>query len=151
MRSGRSRPRPDRPSSNGSIRDGLYDNLLASLAEGGEPLASREEFGAFVAVWRDAHPGARFPILDGAWPRPVQRRRALDLLYTFTWPAWLSLERGMHEVLDADPDPDATGEAPTAMVDEAALRTEWEAWRDGLVRQYRLAGLVADAGPEATP
>lgn len=130
-----------------STRDALYEALFSRLAEGGEPLATPEEFGTFVRAWRGAHPGARFPILDGAWPRAIQRRRALDLLTTFTWPAWLSLERGMHEVLDTDPD--ATGEAPTTSLDEEAVRAEWEAWRDGLVGQYRLAGLVAEEQPDA--
>jgi hypothetical protein len=57
---GSARRKPGRPSSSGSLRDGLFDQLLASLAQGDEPLATAEEYWRWVRAWSNGH----------SWPAP---------------------------------------------------------------------------------
>lgn len=119
--------------------------MLRSLTEGGEPLATSEEYEQWVRAWVATHPRRRVPLLDDAVPRPLRRYQALLFVHAFPWETWLRMVRVAHEVVDADPGVDTAG-APTAPLDEAAVRAEWLRWRAETIRRYRLGGLVAEEG-----
>ena len=67
---GSARRKPGRPSSSGSLRDGLFDQLLASLAQGDEPLATDEEYWRWIRAWGHAHAVRPVPLLGDALTRP---------------------------------------------------------------------------------
>ena len=136
---GRSRPRRDRPSSNDSTKDGLYEQLLASLTQGGEPLATEEEYWRWMWDWGKLHPGERAP--SDAMPWSIQRRHALRTLRALTWEPVKGLWEGMqrNHALVEQQRPGSFWAAKT----EEELRKEWEQWRKALMETYRLEGLVS--------
>lgn len=127
----------------------LYDQLLRSLAQGGEPLATPEEFARYVEAWCRAHPGRSFPILDDAMPWPIQRYRVLDLLRAFPEETLLRMIEGAHTLEQMErPDREGFGEsgAPAGAFDAERVRGAVRRWRERMIRHYRLGGLVAEEG-----
>lgn len=112
---------------------------MRSLTEGGEPLATAEEFWQYV----HARPGRDWPYLSPPAPRSIQRAAALHLVSAIGWDEWLRMKEAVrvyawHQARAQADDEDA----PAAPIDADAARAAWEAWRDGLIQRYRLAGLV---------
>lgn len=123
------------------MKDALFDQLLQSLAQGGEEIVTEEEFFRFVRAWSGAHPGKSFPILDASFPVPIQRRQALDLVNAFTWESYLDLNKAIWEDklgISAEP------ESPEDEADLSAFHATWLDWRNGLISKYRLDGLISD-------
>ena len=137
----RYRRRHGRQSSDGSLKDALFDQLLQSLAQGGEKIATEEEFGRFVRAWCAAHSGKSFPILDASFPMPIQRRQALNLVNAFTWESYLNLNKAIWEdELGISAEPESAGDE----ADLSAFHDAWLDWRDRLIGKYRLDGLISD-------
>ncbi len=139
MRSGKFPQRPDEPSSNGSRRDVLYDQLLRSLM-GDDSVATQGE------VIRWAHEqdraGRNVPLIDPQAPWPIQRGQALTLLHAVPWADYLYAEQVRREAWEIDLLEQDT--APLLPLDEDLLETEWLQWRHGLVQDYQLEGLVPE-------
>jgi hypothetical protein len=139
---GNSRRRLGRPSSNGSLRDGLFDQLLAFLASGADPLATEEEYWAWVREWSEVHQGDAVPLLAECVPWPLRRRQALTLLGAVSWASYRRIRLAVQEDQEALTD---TGE-PLALASEDHLQDQWHRWRGGLMQRYRLAeGLLSAA------
>jgi hypothetical protein len=97
---------------------------LHSLEQGGEALATPEEFGAWCLAWPG--PGA-LQLLDARCPRPILRRWALELLRAIPLHAYVRIQQVLAE--EAGPSDD---------LDLERAAHEWGQWRDGLIRHYRL-------------
>jgi hypothetical protein len=144
MPSRKPRPKFGNGSSTDSLRDALYDALLASLRSGGGDFTTEEEYAAWVREWTAAHPGRSFPLPSDALPQPIARRQALTFLTVFDFPAYARTEQVIHEVEWADQHADEAEErVPLEPLDTGQLHAEWRQWRDGLIQGYNLAGLVS--------
>ncbi len=139
MRSGKRRPSPGKPSSSGSRRDVLYDQLLRSLT-GDNSVATQGE------VIRWAHEQDRVerkvPLIDPQAPWPIQRGQALTLLQAVPWADYLYAEQVRREAWEIDLLEQDT--APLLPLDEDPLKTDWLQWRNGLIQDYQLEGLVPE-------
>ena len=143
---GSSRPRRNRLSSTGSDKDALYEQLLVSLTQGGEPLATEEEYGHWLRDWGKSHPGQEAPL--SAMPRPIQRYRALRMLEFLAWERverfWAEeramkvhfKDKGLPYSSPLDDDPMLSAET------KEELRARWEEWRKAPIEDYRLDSLV---------
>ena len=143
---GKSRRRRDPPSSDDSAKDALYDQLLSSLEQGGESLATEEEYHDWMRQWRKLHPGHTDAPRD-AMPWPIQRRHALRLLdvqEVFMRLELTTKELKIWEATRNNPHPPDKA-AVRAMVqrEEPARRAKWEQRRKALIQTYRLEGLVS--------
>ena len=143
---GKSRRRRDRPLSDDSTKDALYDQLLSSLEQGGEPLATEEEYHDWMRQWRKAHPGQTDPP-RAAMPWPIQRRHALMILDV--WEDLMQVEQTAQAVKlwratrnDPHPPDEAAVEA-TVQREEPARRAKWEQWPRALIQTYRLYSLAS--------
>ncbi len=128
------------------MKDAFFDQLLQSLAQGGEKIVTEEDFFRFVHAWSAAHPGKSFPILDASFPVPILRRQALDLVNAFTWENYLNLNKAIWEDelrVSAEP------ETPEDDADLSALYDVWLDWRNGLSGKYCLEGLLSHNEPES--
>lgn len=144
---GRSRPRRGRLSSNGCTKDVLHDQLLISLAQGGEPLATMEEYCRWLHAWQATNRDR--PALS-EMPWPVQRRWALYILEAFSWQVYRDFNQTVRllEMFErTQPRPSTREDWATlegrVKEEEPQLRAEWEAWRHDLIEAYRLEGLVS--------
>lgn len=141
MPSGRSRRKPDNGSSPDSKKRELYEQLFRFLEQGGEALATSDEYQYWIREWTAAHPGERVPLLADPMPWAIQRQQALGFLRALTWETWLRLEQTRHEMEQAERE---EAGAPVGPFDVERARAEWREWRDELIQRYRLGGLVAE-------
>ena len=146
MPSGKFRPKPGKPSSSGSPKDVLYDQLLRSLT-GDDSVATQGE------VIRWAHEqdraGRNVPLIDPQAPWPIQRGQALTLLQAVSWADYLYAEQVRREAWEIDlleQDP-----APLPPLDEDPLKAEWVQWRNGLIQDYQLERLVPENPTTSSP
>src|SRR5262249_33651578 len=79
---GKSHRKYGKPSSNDSLQNALFDQLLASIIQGDEPLASEEQYWNWIRSGSTSHPRE---LLDESTPWPIRRREALNLLQLFDW------------------------------------------------------------------
>ena len=136
-----SRRRPGRKpqplnASDASSLDSLYDGLIRSLEEAGEPIADEHEFFEFVRAWAVAHSGKNFPILDPSFPTAIQRRQALQLVTAFNLEGWLRFFSAAAEDVGDSFDPELEHGA-------------WLDWRNELVGRHRLEGLIPSQESQA--
>ena len=138
MSLGRSRRKHGKPSSDDSLKDVLYDQLLASLSQGGEPLPDDIEYWRFLQEWHRVYGDvAQDP--DPRWPWPMQRKRAFELLKVFDWETYFRLSEVISEDEKAEkPDIEEQIELQTA----EQLKTEWIKWRTETIQRYRLEALI---------
>ena len=128
-------------SSDNSLRDELYDHLLASLTQGGEPIASEEESWRWVESWRLTRRGEQLANLgDERMPWSIQRRKALSLLNMVDQETFVRIRRTMCGEYTLDR---AKGrEFSTPDCGETHLRGEWLMWSENMIENYRLAAVV---------
>lgn len=74
--------------------------------------------------------------MGAAVPWAVQRYQALTFLGAFTWESWLQLVPVSNEYK----------REPGVPINVERGLAEWREWREGLIRRYRLEGLIADQG-----
>ncbi len=146
MPSGKFRPKPGKPSSSGSPKDALYDQLLRSLT-GDDSVATQGE------VIRWAHEqdraGRKVPLIDPQAPWPIQRGQALTLLQAVAWSDYLQGAQVHREAREIDLLEQDT--APLPPLDEDLLETEWLQCRHGLIQDYQLQGLVPENPTTSSP
>ena len=135
---GRYRQRREKPSSDDSLKDELYDQLLASLKQGGEPLPTDLEYWRWLQGRIQAHPGESIWYADERLPMPIRRSLALRLIGAFTEESWLGLQQAIHE-------DEAGPEELTEPLDVEQVRADWLQWRSETIQQYRLEGMVTQA------
>ena len=146
---GKSHRRPEKPLPNDSLKDGLYDQLLTSLTQGGEPIATKEEYSQWERENRNHPYGGDLFFENEAVPWPIRRRRALDIVELFTLDQWLRMTEIMHLKVDGTAilakSRDHSKEAWEARepVDVEQVRSLWLQWRGNVIRKYRLEGLVS--------
>jgi hypothetical protein len=135
---GRSRRKHGKPSSDDSLKDALYDQLLASLSQGGEPLPDDQEYWEFRRGWFRLY-GASEDDPDPRWPWPMQRKRAFELMRVFDWETYLRIREVISEVDKVErPEIDEQIEHQT----EEQFKTEWIKWRSETIQRYRLEALL---------
>ena len=133
---GRYRQRLEKPLSDGLLKEELFDQLLASLVQGGEPIATDDEYWQWVKHWRDSRSSEPFPELGyERMPWPVQRYRALKLLEVFDWETDLRLQEVIRE--EGSAERLENGEAVEGQ-DIEQLKAEWLKWRSETIQRYRL-------------
>jgi len=118
-----------KPLSSDSYRDELYGQLLDSLNQGGEPLATKEEYAQFVREWTEANPKGNFPLLGGSLPRAIQRHQALNFINLFNYKFWYDIKNDTRKEGEEPPDP-------------AKIMAWYRQWRKRLIENYKLDGLV---------
>jgi len=137
---GRQRQRSEKQSSDGSLTDGLFDQLLDSLKQGAEPLPTDQEFRRELDAWKNAN------LQEQAWyenenlPWPLRRYWALNVIRAFTEENWLRLHQVIYE---EDQTPDELGnDNGVEPLDEEQAKVLWLQWRSIAIREYQLEGLV---------
>lgn len=123
---------------------------MTSLAQGGEPLATMEEYWRWLHAWQDTHRGGGEPALS-EMPWPIQRRWALYILDAFGWQVYRDFNQTVRllEMAERTHPRPSTREEWAALegrvkAEEPQLWAEWEAWRQDLIEAYRLEGLVRE-------
>ena len=134
MSLGRSRQKHGKPLSDDSLKDALYDQLLASLSQGGEPLPDDREYWEFLQERHRVY-GDVVDDPDSRWPWPMQRKRAFELLRALTWEAWYNLQKVISEAEQASNG--KNGNLPD-LNSEEQVKVEWFAWRSEMIQKYRL-------------
>jgi len=139
---GKYRQRPEKQLSDGLLIDGLFDQLLDSLKQDGEPLPSDKEFRRGLDAWRKAHQHEEIWYENENMPWPLRRYWALKVIRAFTCENWLRL----HEVINED---DETEELQNGggvePLDEEQVMHQRLQWRTETIRRYRLEALVTGA------
>ena len=141
---GKSHRRPEKPLPDDSLKDGLYDQLLTSLTQGGEPIATKEECSQWERENRNRpdRGGALFADETALWP--IRRYDALDTLRVLTYEKlWLPLAEGKHEQRRIDSERSETDE-PIEPLDVEKVRADYLQWRNNIIRKYRLEGLLPE-------
>lgn len=154
--------RPETPSSAASKKDALFEELLALLSQGGEPLPTEEEYRRWRIGWYAAHPGRFVDGPNGShqWEAPqpasedmpwrIQRHAALEEIRVLDWKiikrAWKAM-REEPELSVANGQPGSPKSWIGTARTEEELRERWETYRRNLISRYRLDGLLP---PEST-
>ena len=127
----------------------LYDQLLRSLT-GSEGLASGQDY--FKWCQAQASAGSRdFAPLDLEAPWPIQRYQAFELLKAFDFPNYLAMKECLQEVADVDRLEADENPPPPPELNEPEVRAEWLQWRNGLIQDYQLEGLVPESQTTSSP
>ena len=134
----RSRRIPEKPLPEGSRKDGLYDQLLASLTQGGEPITTEKEYWQWVRENRNRGTST----FDEAAPWPIRRREALENLWVLD-KTWLPMQEMEHELRKIDAEKSETDE-PIEPLDLKQIRADYHQWRNNIIRKYRLEGLLPE-------
>ena len=138
MSLGRSRRKHGKPLSADSLKSELYDRLLASLSQGGEPLPDDIEYWRFLQEWHRVY-GDPVQDPDPRWPWPIQRKRAFELLRVFDWETYFRLREVISEDERAQNlDIEEQIEHQTA----GELKTEWIKWQTETIQRYRLEAML---------
>ncbi len=136
---GKQRQRSEKQLSDDSLPDVLFDQLLDSLKQDGEPLPSDKEFRRGLDAWKNANPQEQAWYENENLPWPLRRYWALNIIRAFTEENWLRL----HEVINED---DETEELQNGggvePLDEEQVESQWRQWRTETIRRYRLEALV---------
>jgi hypothetical protein len=139
MRSERSHRKPDKPSFNGSLKDGLYDQLLHSLT--GDDLAAESE----VRAYYQSKGQAKWSLyeVDPLAPWPIQRRQAYTAATLFTPDEYLRCIHGLWECegIDLSENRKVNTSPPP---NEQAILADWAEWRERMNRHYCLSLPPAD-------
>jgi len=137
---GKYRQRPEKQSSDGSLTDGLFDQLLTYLTQGADPLPTDQEFRRGLDAWKNANPHEKACYENENLPWPLRRYWALNVIRAFTRENWLRLHQAIYEE-DQTPDElgNGTGVEP---LDEEQAKVSWLQWRSSAIREYQLEGLV---------
>ncbi len=134
------RPRkPEKQSSDDSLKDVLLGRLLDSLTQGADPLHTDREFRRGLDAWKNANPHEKACYENENLPWPLRRYWALNVIRAFTRENWLRL----HEVIQEDDETEKLqnggGVEP---LDEEQVKSQWLQWRTETIRRYRLEALV---------
>lgn len=123
---------------------------MTSLAQGGEPLATLEDYWRWLHAWQDTNRGKDRPALS-EMPWPIQRRWALFILEGFSWQVYRDFNQTVRLLeLSERTQPRPSTREDWAVLEgrvkeeEPQLQAEWEAWRQDLIEAYRLEGLVGE-------
>ncbi len=137
---GKQRQKSEKQSCDGWLKDELFDQLLDSLKQDGEPLPSDKEFRRGLDAWKNANPHEKDWYENENLPWPLRRYWALNVIRAFTKENWLRLHQVMYEE-DQTPDElgNGTGVEP---LDEEQAKVSWLQWRSSAIREYQLEGLV---------
>ncbi len=115
---------------------------------GGEGLASGQDYFR----WCQAQAAAGrwdFASLHLEAPWPIQRYHALTLLQAVSWADYLYAEQVRREAWEIDRLEQDT--APLPPLDEDLLKAGWFQWRNELIQDYRLEGLVPENPTTSSP
>ena len=139
-------------SSEDSKKSALYDQLLTSLAQGGEPLATEEDWQNWWNHWCEAHGGRRreqpMP-REEDMPWPIRRLDALKILRVLTWDTITRIWQCLRELNDQDLNGQPSGAWWLATcATEEQLLVDWGEWRREVIQKYRFEGLVSEEGRE---
>ena len=127
-----------KPSSNDSLQNALFDQLLTSIIQGDEPLASEEQYWNWIRSWSTSHPDKSRALLDESTPWPILRREALNLLQLFDWETVSRFRKVIWEV-------DEPNDPSDWLTELDRVKTEWLVWRKAMIDKYRLQGFVPGA------
>ncbi len=86
--------------------------------------------------------GRKVPLIDPQAPWPIQRGQALTLLQAVSWADYLYAEQVRREAWEIDRLEQDT--APLPPLDEDLLKAGWFQWRNELIQDYQLEGLVPE-------
>lgn len=124
------------------MRDELYDQLLASLTQGGEPIATDEDYSRWVESWRETRRGEALPDLgDARMPWHVQRRRALMLVSVIDQDTFCTLEEVAYEIDSLENAEEGKSVAP---FDSDKSTADWSHWKERTIEMFGLGGLILD-------
>jgi hypothetical protein len=124
------------------LRDELYGQLLASLTQGGEPIATDGDYARWVESWRLTRRGEVLPELgDERMPWAFQRRRALALLSALDLETFCKLEEVAHE---EDTLKNAEEGNMVAPFNVERASAKWSQWREATIESYKLRGVISN-------
>ncbi len=137
---GRYPRKPEKPSSDGLLKDELFGRLLDSLTQGADPLPTDQEFRHGLDAWKNANPHEKACYENENLPWQLRRYWALNVIRGFTRENLLRLHQAIYEE-DQTPDElgNGTGVEP---LDEEQAKVLWLQWRSIAIREYQLECLV---------
>ena len=112
------------------MQNALFDQLLTSIIQGDEPLASEEQYWNWIRSGSTSHPRE---LLDESTPWPIRRREALNLLQLFDWETVSRFRKVIWEV----DEPNDSARWPTEL---ERVKAQWLEWRQVMIQKYNLQG-----------
>jgi len=118
---------------------------LRSL-QGHDSLTTAKQFFEFLREWTKTH--LRSPlILDPAWPYPMQRYQAAQLLLAMDGRTYHVARQVLWEADNIERDMQEL--APLPPLDQQQVKDEWLTWHTGLIQQYALQGIIPTADTDS--